>query len=193
MSDFPIRRIHRQIWEERVREDRTADVPLRKVIVAALIGNPYAGRWVEDLTEAQEFSVGLGKMLGGLAAETLGEPAQSYGKGAIGGLGGSQEHAVMFITTPFGNEVRAALGGGKAWIPSATIVAAAGASLLIPMAHKDALYVRDNYDAARLYAPDDAPRHDEVLVAVAVANRGRLNARLGGIKHGEVEGKDGLR
>lgn len=193
MADFAIRRVLTFRSEERERDGRVADVPLVKAAIAIVLNNPFAGRYVEDLSEAQDYSVGLGTFVGGLVAEALGEPVLSYGKAAMAGLNGSQEHAVMYITTPFGDALRAAIGGGKAWISSATCVASAGSALTVPLAHKDALYVRDNYDAMTIHAPTDAPRPDEVLVAVAVANRGRLDARLGGIHADEVQGQDGLR
>ena len=130
-------------------------------------------------------------MLAGAAVEALGEPAVSYGKGGIAGTAGSQEHVVAFVTTPFGNALRDAVGGGAAWVSSATLVGGPGTPLTIPLAHKDALYVRDNYDAMTLF-PGDAPHPDEVVVAVAVANRGRLHARLGGLAAADVVGRDGL-
>jgi hypothetical protein len=181
-----------QVSEDRSAEGISADVPLRKAVIGAVIANPYAGRYVEDLSEAVEWSVGLGTMLGKVAVEALDAPVQSYGKGGIAGTAGAQEHAVMFVTTPFGDALRDAVGGGAAWISSASLVGAPGTPLTIPLAHKDALYVRDHYDAATLY-PGDAPLPDEVVVAVAVANRGRLNARLGGLLAVDIVGEDGLR
>lgn len=192
MSEFTIRRSMIQIWEERLREGREVDPPLRKVVAAAVLENPYAGRYVEDLSPAVEWSPTLGTLLGTIAVEALGEPALSYGKGGIAGTAGSQEHAVMFVTTPFGDALREAVGGGKAWISSATIVGAPGTPLTLPLAHKDALFVRDHYDAVTFY-PGDAPAPDEVVVAVAVANRGRPNARLGGLRADEISVGDGLR
>ncbi|MCY3580865.1 MAG: amino acid synthesis family protein [bacterium] len=190
--DFPIRKMIHLVEEERSREGIKADPPLRKAVVAAVIHNPYAGRYHADLSEGVEFSVGLGRIMGEMALETLGEPILSYGKGGIAGIDGSQEHAVMFLSTAFANPLRQAMGGGVAWMSSATIVAVAGTPITLPLAHKDALYVRDNYDAITLH-PGDAPRPDEVLVAVAVANRGRPNARMGGLAASDVEGVDGLR
>lgn len=190
--EFPIRKFITQIEEERRREGIAADPPLRKAIVAAVVHNPYAGTYHRDLSEAVEFSAGLGVRLGVMAVEALGEPVLSYGKGGIAGLAGSQEHVVMFLSTAFANPLRAEVGGGVAWMSSATIVGAAGTPITIPLAHKDALYVRDHYDAITLY-PGDAPRPDEVVVTVAVANRGRPNARLGGLAAEDVVGEDGLR
>lgn len=190
--EFPIRKFITQIEEERSREGIKANPPLRKAIVAAVIRNPYAGAYHEDLSEAVAFSAGLGKKLGRMATEALGHPVQSYGKGGIAGLAGSQEHVVMFLSTAFANPLRKEVEGGVAWMSSATTVGVAGTPLTIPLAHKNALYVRDNYDAVTLH-PGDAPRPDEVVVAVAVANRGRPNARLGGLAADDVVGEDGLR
>lgn len=190
--EFPIRKFITRIEDERRREGITVRPPLRKAIVAAVIHNPYAGTYHEDLSEAVEFSAGLGAKLGVMATEALGDPVQSYGKGGIAGLAGSQEHVVMFLSTAFANPFRAKVGGGVAWMSSATIVGSPGTPITIPLAHKDALYVRDNYDAITLY-PGDAPRRDEVVVAVAVANRGRPNARLGGLAAEDAIGEDGLR
>ena len=185
MSDrFAIRRMLVQVYETREEMGRPADPPLRKVAVGAVIRNPYAGRYVEDLSAAVEYSASLADEMARLGLEALGGPALSYGKGAIVGTAGEQEHGVMFITTAFGDRVRAALGGGKAWISSASMVAEAGRPLLVPLAHKDALYVREHYDAVTLY-PDDAPHPDEVVVALGLADRGRPNHRLGGLRAAE--------
>ncbi len=190
--EFPIRKFITRIDDERRREGITVRPPLRKAIVAAVIRNPYAGTYHEDLSEAVEFSADLGARLGVMATEALDDPVQSYGKGGIAGLAGSQEHVVMFLSTAFADPFRAKVGGGVAWMSSATIVGSPGTPITIPLAHKDALYVRDNYDAITLY-PGDAPRRDEVVVAVAVANRGRPNARLGGLAAEDAIGEDGLR
>jgi hypothetical protein len=191
MTEFVIRRLISQVTEDRVSEGVVADHPLRKVVCAAVLANPFAGRYVEDLSEAVAWSPALGTMLAERAVELLGEPAVSYGKGGIAGTGGSQEHVVAFITTPFGNAMRDAVGGGAAWVSSATVVGGPGTVLTLPLAHKDALYVRDNYDAVTFHS-GDAPHADEVVVAVAVANRGRLNARLGGLAAQDAIGEDGL-
>lgn len=190
--EFPIRKFITRIEDERTREGIAVDPPLRKAVVAAVIHNPYAGTYHEDLSEAVEFSAGLGAKLGAMATEALGDLVQSYGKGGIAGVAGSQEHVVMFLSTAFANPFRAEVGGGVAWMSSATIIGSPGTPITIPLAHKDALYVRDNYDAVTLY-PGDAPRRDEVVVAVAVANRGRPNARLGGLAAEDAIGEDGLR
>ncbi len=192
MTDFVIRRVLTQVGETRVEAGVVADPPLRKAIVAAVVSNPYAGRYVDDLSDAVEWSVGLGHLLGATARTVLDRPVESYGKGAIVGVAGEQEHGVMLVTTPFGDALREEVGGGRAWIPSTSAVGTAGTPLTVPLAHKDALYVRSHYDAVTLF-PDDAPRPDEVVVAVTVASGGRPNHRLGGLEASQVTGDDGLR
>jgi Amino acid synthesis len=167
-------------------------VPLRKAAVGVVIRNPFAGRYSPDLSALTAPSAWLGTELARRALALLGgDPVQSYGKGGIAGTDGEQEHVVACITTVFGDALREAVGGGAAWISSATKRAAAGASLDIPLAHKDALYVRSHYDAITLSVPD-APRGDELLIALAVANGGRPHHRVGGLAAADAVG-DGLR
>ncbi len=169
-----------------------AERPLRRAAVAAVLSNPYAGRYEKDLGPLIAWSAGLGKDLGQLAAQALGEPAESYGKGGIAGLAGEQEHANALLTTTMAAGLRDAAGGGKAWISSTTKVGPPGTVIDIPLAHKDALYVRSHYDAMEVRIPD-APLPDELVAIVVVASGARLNARVGGLRAAEIEGKDGLR
>jgi hypothetical protein len=168
------------------------DPPLVKVAVGVVVANPFAGRYVEDLAELTAPSAALGTELGARAVALLGgRPAQSYGKGGIAGVNGEQEHVVACVTTVFGDAFRAAVGGGAAWISSASKVGAAGTELDIPLAHKDALYVRSHYDAVTFRAPD-GPRPDELLIVVAVASGGRVHDRTGGLRAADAVG-DGVR
>lgn len=166
--------------------------PLRRAAVAAVVSNPYAGRFVQDLGPLVAWSAGLGKDLGALAMQALGAPAESYGKGGIAGVAGEQEHVNALLTATMADGLRAAVGGGKAWISSATKVGPSGTAIDIPLAHKDALFVRSHYDAMEVRVPD-APLANEIVVVVVVASGGRLNARLGGLGAEEVRGEDGLR
>jgi hypothetical protein len=191
MADIQIRKLVTVVEEARSEAGIAAQRPLRRVAAMAVVSNPYAGRYQEDLSALVEFSRELGRLLGGRAVEALGDAPESYGKGAIAGDAGEQEHANAFVTTTFGDELRRAVGGGKAWISSATKVGSMGTSLDVPLAYKDALYVRSHYDAMEIRVPD-APRPDEVLVVAVVANRGRLNARLGGLTKEQAKGEDGL-
>lgn len=170
------------------------DQPLRRVAAVAIVANPYAGRYVEDLSEAIAASVEVGAVLAKLAVEAMGSyKVESYGKGGVVGLGGELEHANAMLTTTFATPLREAVGGAEAWIPSFTKLAAPGCLIDVPLAHKDALYVRSHYDGVSVTLPPDAPAADEVALIVCLANRGRLNARVGGLNARDVGGKDGLR
>ncbi len=177
-----------EIWE--AGGPRLAE-PLVKAVAAVVIANPFAGRWQPDLSALTGPSAALGTELGRRAVALLGgRPVQSYGKGGLAGSNGEQEHVVACITTVFGDAFRDAVGGGAAWISSASKVAAPGTPLDLPLAHKDALYVRSHYDAVTLTIPA-APRPDELVIAVAVASGGRPHERVGGLRAADAAG-DGL-
>jgi len=169
-----------------------AEPPLRKVAVVVVLKNPFAQRYVEDLAPLTKASLELGRRITAIAITTMGGlPVQSYGKAGLVGVAGEQEHAVSMLTTIFGNVMREAAGGGKAWISSMTKRVAPGATIDIPLAHKDALYVRSHYDGITLTL-HDAPLPDEIAIIAAFANRGRLNHRVGGLAAHEIKGEDGL-
>ena len=174
------------------RSDPDGGMPLRKVAVAAVLANPHAGRYVADLDPLVKASVALGEQMAAKAAEAM-RPfdALGYGKGGVVGLNGEQEHVNALLTTAFAEPLRARLGGGKAWISSMTKRAAPGATIDIPVAHKDALYVRSFYDGVTVTL-HDAPGPDEVAVIVVLTNRGRLRARVGGLRLEDVKGTGGL-
>ncbi|WP_424813509.1 amino acid synthesis family protein [Roseococcus sp. YIM B11640] len=189
-----IRRWMTVVENKMVEAGRPGDPALRKVGVIAVVKNPYAGRYEEDLSPAIAASAAVGEFMSKLAIEAMGGlPVESYGKGGVVGLGGEQEHANAMLTTTFAEPLRQAVGGALAWIPSYTKVAAPGATIDVPLAHKDALYVRSHYDGMTLTMPPEAPACDEVALIIVLANRGRINARVGGIKAAEIAGKDGLR
>lgn len=166
---------------------------VRRIVIAAAVHNPYAGRFSEDLSDIVAKSDQLGHEFGRRAvAAADGVPIQSYGKACVVGVNGEYEHGNAFLTQLFADPVRDAVGGGRSWVPSSGKVAAAGSTIDIPLAHKDALYVRSNYDTISV-GFGDSPRPDEVVVAFAFASRGRLHARLGGLTADEVRGEDGLR
>lgn len=166
--------------------------PLRKIVVAAAIHNPYAGRYEADLSAFVEPSPMLGEEFGRRIREAAaGRAIESYGKACLVGIDGEYEHGNALLTNPAANPVRAAVGGGKAWVPSSGKRGGPGTVLDIPLAHKDALYVRSHYDTISVTF-NDAPNRDELLVCWAFATRGRLNARLGGLKAAEIKGQDGL-
>lgn len=159
---------------------RNDGAPLRKAAAAAVVANPYAGRsFAEDLSELVDPSAELGRDLGARAAALLGVPVESYGKAALAGDGCEQEHAVALKTSVFGDAFRAAIGGATAWLPSVSKRCAPGASVDVPLCYKDEVWVRSHYDAVTMRI-EDAPLAGELVLVVAVASRGRVNARLGG-------------
>jgi hypothetical protein len=184
--NLKIRR-HLVIVEERREEaGRAANRPLRRVAAIAIVENPCTGRYVEDLKPMIDASAPLGKEMAQIAIAAFGhDEVQSYGKGGIVGLAGEQEHANALLTTAFANPIRAAIGGGDAWISSFTKKGGPGTLIDIPMNHKDEIYVRSHYDGMSIVVPD-APMPDEIAVIFCIANRGRLNARVGGLTHEEV-------
>ncbi len=169
-----------------------AEPPLRKSAAVAIVQNPFAGRYVEDLSPLVTASEAVGREICAIAVALLApyKPV-SYGKAALIGLGGEQEHGNAMLTTVYGNVMREAAGGGKAWISSFTKRAAPGATIDIPLAHKDALYVRSHYDGISITL-HDAPQADEIAVICAYATRGRINHRVGGLAAGDIKGIDGL-
>jgi len=181
------------IVENRLSEaGKTAKTPLRKVAAVLVIENPYAGRYVANLDPMIQASAAIGGELVSMAVAALAPyKAQAIGKGAIVGLNGEQEHGNALLTTAFAEPIRDALRGGKAWISSMTKVAAPGTAIDIPMNCKDALYVRSHYDGMTLTLAD-APMPDEIAIILALSNRGRLNARVGGLAYEKLKGRDGL-
>lgn len=187
-----IKRSYTFVENRGIEARKAAAVPLRKVAAVVVVDNPYAGRYVKDLNPMIKASAALGGELASMAIAALAPyKAQSIGKAALVGLSGEQEHANALLTTEFAEPLREALGGGKAWISSMTKVAAAGSPIDVPMNCKDALYVRSHYDGMTLVLPD-APMPDEIAVILCLANRGRLNARVGGLSYDKLKGENGL-
>lgn len=187
--ELKIRRTTTIIDERRVEAGQAADVPLRKVAVVAVLENPFAGRYVADLSPMIKVSPSLGAEMAKPALAAMGSyEVQSYGKGGIVGVGGEQEHANALLTTIFANPFRDAIGRGDAWISSMTKVAGPGTLIDIPMNCIDDVYVRSHYDGMSVVLPD-APMPDEVAIIFCLANRGRINARVGGMTYDEARKK----
>jgi Amino acid synthesis len=187
-----IKRILTFVDEVRGEAGRRTEPPLRKSAVVAIVPNPFAGKYVEDLSPLTTASEAIGREICAIAVALLApyKPV-SYGKAAVIGLAGEQEHGNAMLTTTFGNVMREAAGGGKAWISSFTKRAAPGATIDIPFAHKDALYVRSHYDGISITL-HDAPLPDEIALICAYATRGRPNHRVGGLAAADIKGLDGL-
>ena len=185
------------VWiEETHREMGQAISPAtRKAVAVAVIKNPFAGSYTEDLTPLMDIGAELGGLLGDKCVAALGiTPAQaeSYGKAAMVGEGGELEHAAAILHPKLGAPLRVAVEKGAALVPSSKKMGGPGQVLDVPLGHKDAAYVRSHFDGIEV-SLNDAPRAGEILVAVAVTDSGRPLPRVGGLTHADAIGKDGLR
>ncbi|MHA1525279.1 MAG: amino acid synthesis family protein [Alphaproteobacteria bacterium] len=190
-----IRKIVTQVEETHAEMGRPIEPATRKAVAIAVIENPFAGRYSADLQELMDIGTELGGLLGKACVTALGitpDQAQSYGKAAIVGEAGELEHAAAILHPALGAPLRKAVEKGAALVPSAKKIAGPGQPIDVPLGHKDAAYVRSHFDAieARLC---DAPRANEILVAVAVTDSGRPLPRVGGLIAKDAVGKDGLR
>ncbi|MCB2104849.1 MAG: amino acid synthesis family protein [Rhodobacteraceae bacterium] len=185
------------VWVEETHREMGRDIApaTRKSVAVAVIANPFAGRYVEDLTDLMDIGAELGGLLGDRCVRALGiEPhqAESYGKAAMVGENGELEHAAAILHPKLGAPLRAAVEKGAALVPSSKKMGGPGQDLDVPLGHKDAAYVRSHFDGVEVRM-NDAPRANEIMVAVAVTDSGRPLPRVGGLKASEAEGKDGLR
>ena len=190
-----IRKLVVHVEETRLEMGKQVDPPARKAVAMAVIENPFAGRFQDDLTELMDIGEELGGVLGQACVRALGiQPAQaeSYGKAAIVGEAGELEHAAAILHPKLGTPLRKAVEKGAALVPSAKKMGALGAAIDVPLGHKDAAYVRSHFDAVEARV-SDAPRANEIVVAVAVTDSGRPRARVGGLHKHEIKGQDGLR
>ena len=190
-----IRKIVTFVEETRSEMGRTVEPPTRRAAAVAVIENPYAGRYVDDLSELMDIGEELGALLTARAVAALGvvgPEAQSYGKAAAVGENGELEHAAAILHPKLGAPVRKALGKGAALIPSSKKRGGPGVALDVPLGHKDAAFVRSHFDGMEVRIAD-APRANEIMVAVAITDSGRPLPRVGGLKHSEIKGDDGLR
>jgi len=190
-----IRKIVTIVEETRTEMDKSVTPPTRRSAAAAVIENPFAGKYVEDLTELMDIGEELGALLTERAVAALGihgPAAESYGKAAAVGENGELEHAAAILHPKLGTPVRKILGKGAALIPSSKKRGGPGVALDIPLGHKDAAYVRSHFDAMEIRI-NDAPRADEILVAIAITDSGRPLPRVGGLTKDQIKGQDGLR
>lgn len=190
-----IRKLIVQIDETRIEMGREVNPPTRRAVAIAVIENPLAGRYQEDLSELIDIGEELGGLLGEKCVRALGiqpSQAESYGKAAIVGEAGELEHAAAILHPKLGAPLRKAVEKGAALVPSAKKLGTMGAAIDVPLGHKDAAYVRSHFDAIEARV-SDAPRPNEIVVAVAVTDSGRPLARVGGLHKSEIKGLDGLR
>jgi hypothetical protein len=152
--------------------------PVRRVAAIAVIRNPFAGRHVEDLSALFDVGASLGDLVMKRAVDLLGGPAVSYGKAAVVGTSGDIEHGAALLHPKLGKPMRAAVGGGAAIIPSNNKVGAAGTPIDVPLGNKDNVWSFDDLDTMTVMVAD-APRPDEIVVVMAVADGGRPRPRVG--------------
>src|SRR5271168_1313133 len=190
-----IRKIATFVEETSTEMGRKVDPPTRRAAAVAVIENPCAGQYVEDLSELMAIGEELGELLTERAIAALGiegPSAESYGKAAAVGENGELEHAAAILHPKLGAPVRKVLGKGAALIPSSKKRGGLGVALDVPLGHKDAAFVRSHFDGMEVRIAD-APRANEIVVAVAVSDSGRPLPRVGGLTKEEIQGVDGLR
>lgn len=190
-----IRKIVTVVEETWSEMGRPVDPPTRRAAAIAVIENPFAGRYVDDLSELMDVGEELGSLLTEKAVAALGgDPSivESYGKAGAVGEDGELEHVAAILHPKLGGPVRRALGKGAALIPSSKKRGGPGVVLDVPLGHKDAAFVRSHFDGMEVRI-HDAPRAGEIVVAVAVTDSGRPLPRVGGLAKGEIKGEDGLR
>jgi hypothetical protein len=152
--------------------------PITRAAAVAVLSNPFAGRFVDDLTPLFAHGAKLGQMVMKDLVALLPRPAMSYGKAAIVGAAGEMEHGAAMIHPRLGQPMRDALGGGEAIICSNVKIGGPGATIDVPLAHKDNIWSFDHLDTLTLSVAD-APRPDEVVVIIAISDSGRPHPRVG--------------
>lgn len=168
--------------------------PLKRGAVVAVIANPFAGRYVEEITGFMDDLKPLGLDMARRLIDAIGEGAsaiEGYGKGAIVGAAGELEHGALWHN-PGGYAMRELLGNAKAIVPSTKKVGGPGTRIDIPITHINASYVRSHFDAIEV-GITDAPRANEMAVILAMTTGARVHARVGGLAAADIKGEDGLR
>lgn len=190
-----IRKTSVVVEETRKEMGREVSPPTRKAAAIAVIENPFAGRFSQDLAELIDIGEELGGLLGEMCVKALGirpDQAESYGKAAVVGENGEWEHAAAILHPKLGAPLRKAVEKGAALVPSVKKLGGPGTAIDIPLGHKDAAFVRSHFDGMEVRLAD-APRANEILVAVAITDSGRPIPRVGGLQKHEIKGQDGLR
>ena len=190
-----IRKIIVQVDETRMEMGQAVHPPTRRALAMAVIANPFAGKYVENLDELIAIGEELGGLLGAKCVQALGispGQAESYGKAAIVGEAGELEHAAAILHPKLGAPLRLAVEKGAALVPSSKKRGGLGTAIDVPLGHKDAAFVRSHFDAMEARVAD-APRANEIVVAVVVTDSGRPLPRVGGLQVHDIKGEDGLR
>ena len=190
-----IRKIVTTIEETHIEMGKAIAPPTRRAASTAVIENPFAGRYQEDLSALMEIGEALGGLLGRNCVEALGidpSQAESYGKAAMVGENGELEHAAAILHPKLGAPLRKAVEKGAALVPSSKKMGSMGQPLDVPLGHKDAAYVRSHFDGMEVRI-NDAPRANEIMVSIVVTDSGRPLPRVGGLEAKDAKGEDGLR
>jgi len=193
MADFRLRKT--MLFMEEIHHDGGADaaVPRQRAAIIALVNNPFAGRYAEDLQSAMDDLKPLGLMMTDKLITALGgiDGIDGYGKAGLVGEGGELEHTALWHV-PGGYSMRERLGEAKAIVPSSMKIGGVGTRVDVPLGHINAAYVRSHFDAIEVGVPD-GPKAGELLFALAMTKGPRIQARMGGLEVADVIGVDGLR
>lgn len=193
MPDFPLRKT--LLLTEEIHHDGgpVAATPRRRAAMIAVVGNPFAGRYVADLQSAMDDLKPLALMMTDRLIAALGGRAgiDAYGKAALAGEAGELEHTALWHVAG-GYGMRERLGQALAIVPSAMKVGGVGTRIDVPLGHINAAYVRSHFDAMEVGLPD-GPKAGELLFALAMATGPRIHDRMGGLKASEITAMDGLR
>ena len=195
MAIVKIRKLVTTVDEIHSEMGKTISPPTRRAAAIAVIQNPFAEFYQENLEDLMSIGEQLGSLLGKKCIEALGikpSEAESYGKAALIGENGELEHGAALLHPRMGASLRRQVGKGAALVPSSKKRGSMGDTLDIPLGHKDAAYIRSHFDSMEVRV-NDAPRANEILVAIAITDSGRPLPRVEGLKAEEAEGKDGLR
>ncbi len=190
-----IRKIVTTVDETHLEMGKTISPATRRAASTAVIENPFAGQYQEDLDALMTIGEELGALLGKKCVDALGidpSAAESYGKAAMVGENGELEHAAAILHPKLGKPLRVAVEKGAALVPSSKKMGSMGQPLDVPLGHKDAAYVRSHFDGMEVRI-NDAPRANEIMVSIVVTDSGRPLPRVGGLESADAKGEDGLR
>lgn len=193
MSDLQVRKISTVIEEIYHEGGPVANVPLRRAATIAVIKNPFARQYVDDIQGFMDVLRPLGLKMASKLVDAIGDAklVEGYGKGALVGAAGELEHGALWHA-PGGYAMRKLIGGSKAIVPSSKKVGAVGARLDVPITHINASYVRSHFDSMEV-GMNDSPRADEILLALVMTTGPRIHARSGGLEAKDIKGEDGLK
>ena len=222
MIDLQIRRVLTMVEDIHHEFGPVADAPLRRGAIAVVMTNPYAGRYVEEITPMMEALTPVGidfaqRLRAAMDIEV--DAIQSYGKGSIVGSAGELEPGALWhvpggyamrellgwkgdraayakgqVTASMVNDAAATgqPGNALAIVPATKKVGGPGTTLDVPLTHVNASYVRSHFDAIEVRVPG-APAADEIVFILAMATGPRVHARVGGLKAADIALWNGLR